>query len=140
MTLKAILKSTVISKTSLINLIESSSSWKQRSTLSDGYHSGMTLVHRPCRCFQSDYRNARICEISRAEIARLRSTLSQSCTRVQMLGSDPTRPGKSVTRPDPLILRNSWTRPDPTRPTCLSIKHKSHKTVNEIVIWHYSSH
>ena len=26
---------------------------------------------------------------------------------------DPTRPGKSVTRPDPLILRNSWTRPDP---------------------------
>ena len=26
--------------------------------------------------------------------------LTQSCTRVQISGPDPTRPGKSVTRPD----------------------------------------
>jgi len=45
------------------------------------------------------------------------SIVMQSCTRVQISRSDPTRPTKIVTRPDltdPLIFPASWTRPDPT--------------------------
>jgi len=62
----------------------------------------------------------------------------QSCTRVQILGPDPTCPhpthgNRDPTRSDPLISQASWTRPDPTYGP--SMMGKSCKAFKFVSLW-----